>query len=581
MSIEIEDFGTELLSDDGIRAAYDELYCTESFGGEILAIPEGQHVPVYPAFGCNTLEALTIPSVEYTKYAGKYNVAMPLMSYGNTPQTNHIRYITGVAVCLLKEKHLLEHLSLLWKYTDPVKHQRSGFEKKLTAEGIDEATAKRWATPTIDGYFSMKGLAVPSFVIDDADKVWLLYSFKEAVPMYNSIADHLQDAVNIFASKLYGLLIGEQAESCTGRAYTPLNRPIPVAGSLYKGQPVEMYVCHNADPVTVNTFLSHLPADRRFEYKKSKLSLAEAEVRLPKWYKRRIENQTPAGERNGDTRQGTGEAFFHWFYRQCLECENLKFGAPKALLAVAIKTQYKAGRDVVIGALYSVYRRLYPKLPRSWCREKALELLEQAKDYREEKKLRCLKRETLVDWSGVEMKPNKRNERTRKAHLELLAKTKKEKFKTDPDYSNSRCGVVVRWREDNPEGNKSQCARELKIDRKTVAKYWDAKIVNHKDGSTTIKYIKRKAMTEKQKAKKRETIIRKKREARVIAGRVVKKRRVAPVKADIRFEEISVADIVITRPRIKSMAEHVMSTRYYKQLEIKRPEKCRSFRLRT
>ncbi len=581
MSIEIKDFGTELLSGDGIRAAYDELYCTESFGSEILAISEGQHVPVYTAFGCSTLEALTIPSVEYTNYAGKYNVAMPLMSCGNTPQTNHIRYITGVAVCLLKEKHLLEHLSLLWKYTDPVKHQRSGFEKKLTAEGIDEATAKRWATPTIDGYFSMKGLAIPSFVIDDADKVWLLYSFKEAVPMYNSIADHLQDAVNIFASKLYGLLIGEQAESCTGRAYTPLNRPIPVAGSLYKGQPVEMYVCHNADPVTVNTFLAHLPADRRFEYKKSKLSLAEAEVRLPKWYKRRIENQTPAGERNGNPRCGTGVAFFDWFYRQCLECENLKFGAPKALLAVAIKTQYKAGRDIVLGALYSVYRKLYPKLPRSWCREKALELLEQAKDYREEKKLRCLKRETLVDWSGVEMKANKRNERTRKAHLELLAKTKKEKFKTDPDYSNSRCGVVVRWRKDNPTGNKSQCARALNIDRKTVAKYWDAKVVNHRDGSTTIKYIKRKAMTEKQKAKKRETIIRKKREARVIAGRVMKKRRVAPVKADIRFEEIPVADLVITRPRKKSVAEYVMSTRYYKQLEIKRPEKRRSFRLRT
>ncbi|MBR2301546.1 MAG: hypothetical protein IKA41_06305 [Bacteroidaceae bacterium] len=581
MSIEIEDFGAELLSGDGIRAAYDELYCTESFGSEILAIPEGQHVPVYTAFGCSTLEALTIPSVEYTKYAGKYNVAMPLMSYGNTPQTNHIKYITGIAISLPWETRYFGWMSAGWKNHRTIALQQSGFKKKLIAEGIDDETAKRWATPTLRGHFDMKGLAFPSYVIENNYELWFLYSLKEAVPMYDSIADHLQDAVNIFASKLCGLLGGKEAEEYTLDAYTPLNRPIPVAGSLYKGQPVEMYVCHNADPVTVNTFLAHLPADRRFEYKKSKLSLAEAEVRLPKWYKRRIENQTPAGERNGDPRCGTGEAFFHWFYRQCLECENLKFGAPKALLAVAIKTQYKAGRDIVLGALYSVYRKLYPKLPRRWCREKALELLEQAKDYREEKKLRCLKRETLVDWSGVEMKANKRNERTRKAHLELLAKTKKEKFKTDPDYSNSRCGVVVRWRKDNPTGNKSQCARELKIDRKTVAKYWDAKIVNHRDGSTTIKYIKRKAMTEKQKAKKRETIIRKKREARVIAGRVMKKRRVAPVKADIRFVKVFVMDQVVLDIRGKSLMEKVMARRHRKQSRAKRPEKRRSFRLRT
>ena len=36
-----------------------------------------------------------------------------------------------------------------------------------------------------------------------------------------------------------------------------------------------------------------------------------------------------------------------------------------------------------------------------------------------------------------------------------------------------RRAEVIQWRSDYPEGIKADCIRDLKIDRKTVSKYWD------------------------------------------------------------------------------------------------------------
>ncbi|MBE6678082.1 MAG: hypothetical protein E7597_04740 [Ruminococcaceae bacterium] len=523
MAREIKMFGTEAVSGDWIETAYNTLYYTSTFGDEVFTIPDGQHVPVYQGFGSSVLEHSILPSVEYKKYQGK-DFAMPFMSYGDTPQTNAIRFITSIAIRLPNADMIVSAIEN-WEDSNYAKKIATAIEKSQISKGVSE---DRITELTLFRYLKKQKISIPEYILDSGEDLWFLYPLSDAVPMYTGLATALQEAVDIFAAKLYGAIVGKKAEKVAQKMHTPLNRPVPIVGSVYKGKPVELYKCECGMRVDVNSFLAHLPKEQRFTYEKSKYSLEEAMELFPEWYHSRIVNKVPAGEKERGSWDWTGKGFFFWFHKQCLECENLTYGAPKALLAVAIKTNYKAGFETILSALADVYQVLNPKMPRWWCENKANELFETSKDPKVSEKLRRLKRKTLSEWSGVEMKANKRNGNTRKVHLEQLAKMKKEKFKTDPDYSNSRCGVVVRWREANPEGNKSQCARELKIDRKTVAKYWDAKIVNHRDGSKSIKGVKKRKESEKQKAKKKSKKESKKAATKRIHDSVLAMRRVPP-----------------------------------------------------
>ena len=38
---------------------------------------------------------------------------------------------------------------------------------------------------------------------------------------------------------------------------------------------------------------------------------------------------------------------------------------------------------------------------------------------------------------------------------------------------NSKKSEILNWRVNNPNGTKSECAKELKISGSTVAKWWD------------------------------------------------------------------------------------------------------------
>ena len=63
--------------------------------------------------------------------------------------------------------------------------------------------------------------------------------------------------------------------------------------------------------------------------------------------------------------------------------------------------------------------------------------------------------------SGLLIPRNKRNGRTQKAHLDILHRAASKEHE------------VKAWRKNHPEGKQTDCAEELGISRKTVAKWWN------------------------------------------------------------------------------------------------------------
>jgi hypothetical protein len=78
--------------------------------------------------------------------------------------------------------------------------------------------------------------------------------------------------------------------------------------------------------------------------------------------------------------------------------------------------------------------------------------------------------------TGVPMKEGRRNYRGRKEHLRR-ARIICDGLYPDGSWRNGngrkdKSAVIAEWRQQNPDGTKAQCCRELNLTKPTVYKWW-------------------------------------------------------------------------------------------------------------
>ena len=78
--------------------------------------------------------------------------------------------------------------------------------------------------------------------------------------------------------------------------------------------------------------------------------------------------------------------------------------------------------------------------------------------------------------SGIEIKRNKRNKKSRFEHLSNI-RTAQNKYDSNALWRNGEGaptkGTVVKdWKTQNPNGKKADCIRETGLSKKTVYKWW-------------------------------------------------------------------------------------------------------------
>ena len=167
----------------------------------------------------------------------------------------------------------------------------------------------------------------------------------------------------------------------------------------------------------------------------------------------------------------TDRAFYDYALRNCEEktTEGHRYLSMCALSVIA----YKCGIDQ--DELESDLESLLPKYNKGAVRQiKPKEIQSALKMYNE--KAMATPRESLEHWQGWEYHPIKRNGRKRADHIKLMNFVRDELNQMDwrnKEGRPDRRAEVIQWRSDQPEGIKADCIRDLKIDRKTVSKYWD------------------------------------------------------------------------------------------------------------
>lgn len=82
----------------------------------------------------------------------------------------------------------------------------------------------------------------------------------------------------------------------------------------------------------------------------------------------------------------------------------------------------------------------------------------------------------IMNYSGLLIQKKQRNGHTREEHLKF-ARFMKQGHKMIGDPVNegrpSKENIVYVWRQEHPEGTKAACARDTKLDPKTIRKWWD------------------------------------------------------------------------------------------------------------
>ena len=219
--------------------------------------------------------------------------------------------------------------------------------------------------------------------------------------------------------------------------------------------------------------IEELQKQYKSKYQKH-LTLEEAKEKWPDWYNRVVVN----GKKSAYLAK---KDLYNWWLRKCQEVTEIKVGHRYycALALVSFATKCNVPYDEVKEDLYS----LIEKFDKLTIDKKNHFTKEDIKDaliiYNTPLALK-LRRETISEMSGITIKKNKRNGRTREEHLAYLKESNamKRKFnliKKPSHYNSSKRKLLLNYLKENPyTSNKKIIAQETGLSKPTVIKWYDS-----------------------------------------------------------------------------------------------------------
>jgi hypothetical protein len=185
------------------------------------------------------------------------------------------------------------------------------------------------------------------------------------------------------------------------------------------------------------------------------MTLEEAKEKYEAWHLRRIVQHRKASKRRTFT---VKPEVYQWYVnKHVMENQDIvQLGAMEALAAYAAKA------SICKEAFLEDLDKIQDILMARFSQKDILEHKFRAIDYYDTipEPLHYVSTETVSEWTGVTINPNKRNYLRQKQHLKNL------------HDSQSYEKRILEWVKNNPGGRITQCSRELAISRQTVSKWW-------------------------------------------------------------------------------------------------------------
>lgn len=334
-------------------------------------------------------------------------------------------------------------------------------------------------------------MPMPNIIVNSGHGYHLYYLLENPVALYPVIVPLLNRVKHGLTNILWNMGTSELED----RQYQSILQSFRLPGTLTKfGKRIRAFVTRS-DRYTLedlNGYLSKykLSPEELFvctgkaKYNPKGVTLSEAERMWPEWYFSRVVQKKRVGRK-----WHVNRAVYDWWLHLLQEAddeikEHHRYWCILTLVIYAVKCDVP--RDEVLADALALVSKMdsYTKTEDNHFTES--DVYDAMLAYDENYNKWPIK--TIEDTTTIRIERNRRNGRKQDEHLMIARATRdivsKQRGKRSwrdgngrpyaiPDNSKE-CALVTSWRKENPDNmNKSQCAKETELDRKTVRKWWD------------------------------------------------------------------------------------------------------------
>ena len=283
--------------------------------------------------------------------------------------------------------------------------------------------------------------------------------------------------------------------------YQSINQGFRMVGSLNDKHGTELVAFRTGERVTLDYLNAYAKPENRVDVNKpfspSKMTRAEAREAYPEWYERVVVNGEKgrkkwdiAGKVHGDDPY----ALYHWWLRQIGE---IKGGHRYFFLMCLAIYAYKCGvsKQQLRQDMKLAFEDLQMVKHENALTEDDIRSALEAYD-KEYYNFTIADIEALTD---IRIERNRRNGRTQKLHMQYMNMNRQFKVGIGectnggrPSGSGTAQQMVYEWRQQHPEGTKSQCKKDTGLTYPTIRKWWDTV----PDGHITVKIRPSQALSD-------------------------------------------------------------------------------------
>lgn len=307
-------------------------------------------------------------------------------------------------------------------------------------------------------------LPKPTYLILSSERnLHVVYLLEKPIAMYRNVVEQVRNFRRAFIPKLWDSYITEaykapQFETSPVQAFR-------IVGSKSKDGNSTVRCFLTGEPLSLETLNNYVDEESRITTTAyyNELSLEKAKELYPDWYKRRIEQKVPCGGYQSH------RGLYDWWKSKIPEIQvGHRYHYLLCMAAYAVKcgiTEEELMRDIA-----SARKKLDVISPL----DNPLTMNDAAKAAQAyQERYRYLRRETISKLCGIEIKPAKRNGRTKAQHVTILNATNNAKRSLGEQIGGrqSRKDEVLRYFKQHPEAKVAQAAKELRLSRKTIYKW--------------------------------------------------------------------------------------------------------------
>ena len=332
----------------------------------------------------------------------------------------------------------------------------------------------------------VRRLPMPTFLVLSGTGLHIYYVFQQPIDLYPNIKIQLKSLKYDLTFRIWEYGSTSQVNSIQ---YQSINQPFRMVGSINDKHGMELVAFRIGERVTLDYLNAYAKPENRVDVKKpfspSKMTRAEAREAYPEWYERVVvkgERKCKQWDIAGKVHGDDPYALYHWWLRQIGE---IKGGHRYFFLMCLAIYAYKCGvsKQQLRQDMGQAFEDLQMVKHENVLTEDDIKSAMEAYD-KEYYNFTIADIEALTD---VRIERNKRNGRKQEQHLQFARGVREVKAKIGETVSGggrpSAAMVVYEWRQQHPDGTKSQCKKETGLTYPTIRKWWDT----IPDGHTTVK----------------------------------------------------------------------------------------------